>query len=337
MEVFSWGVLAGAFAGNFAVQYLGARRIGLRFYPLLDFKHPDLKKYVALTLPLMVGLTMTFSTEFFLRFFGSYLPRGNIAALNYGLRVMLMLVGLFGQAVGVASFPFMARLAVEDRISEMNDLLNKTLRYLSLVIPFSGLLMVLRQEVVVILFQRGRFDEAATALTARVLIFLLAGAFAFAAQTVVVRGYYATQNTLFPALFSSLAVVLSIPLYVYGMHLLGASGIALAVSLSAIFQVVLLYALWNRRSRNEASRRVYGVYARMIVLSVLLVVTFERLKTYFLRDVGATTFSGSLITCVLTAIVFAAMLLAGGYLLRIREISEISARLTGRRKKAVSR
>jgi len=74
-------------------------------------------------------------------------------------------------------------------------------------------------------------------------IFLLAGSFAFAAQTVVVRGYYAMQNTLFPALFSSLAVVLSIPLYVYGMHFLGISGVALAVSLSAIFQVMLLYAL----------------------------------------------------------------------------------------------
>ncbi|MGD9139052.1 MAG: lipid II flippase MurJ, partial [Desulfobacterales bacterium] len=57
MEGFSWGVLAGALIGNFAVQYWGARRVGMKFTPVFDFKHPDLKKYIKLTLPLMFGLT----------------------------------------------------------------------------------------------------------------------------------------------------------------------------------------------------------------------------------------------------------------------------------------
>jgi putative peptidoglycan lipid II flippase len=250
---------------------------------------------------------------------------------------MLILVGLFGQAVGVASFPFMARLAVENRIREMSDLLNSTLRYIALVIPFSALLIVLRQEVIVILFQRGRFDAAATALTAQVLIFFLAGAFAFAAQTVVVRGYYAMQNTLFPAVFGSTAVVLSIPFYIGGMHLFGVSGVALAVSLSAIFQVVLLYALWNRRCRNPASRGVYSVYARVTGLSVVLGAVLELLKTRLLEDVAVSALFGNLMVCALIGIVFSAMLLAGGTMLRIREISTIIARATGREKKKTDR
>jgi len=81
----------------------------------------------------MLGLTMTFSTEFFLKFFGTFLPEGGISALNYGMRIMLILVGLFGQAIGVASFPFMSRLAAEGKLQEMNLLLNRTLRYLVLV------------------------------------------------------------------------------------------------------------------------------------------------------------------------------------------------------------
>ncbi|MBU0699104.1 MAG: murein biosynthesis integral membrane protein MurJ, partial [Proteobacteria bacterium] len=116
MEGFSWGVLAGAFIGNFLVQLWGAKKVGMRFTMAFDFRHPELLTYLRVTLPLMIGLTMTFSTEFLFRFFGSYLPRGNIASLNYGLRTMFMLVGFFGQAVGVASFPFMARLAAENKI-----------------------------------------------------------------------------------------------------------------------------------------------------------------------------------------------------------------------------
>ncbi|MEZ4551715.1 MAG: lipid II flippase MurJ [Desulfobacterales bacterium] len=219
MAGFSWGVLAGAFIGNFALQIRGARRAGLRFSLIFNMNHPDFKKYILLTLPLMLGLTMTFSTEFFLKFFGSFLPEGRIAALNYSLRVMLILVAFFGQAVGVASFPFMARLAAEKKLAEMNQLLNDTLRYLALVIPFSVLFMVLRHEVIMILVQRGRFDAAATVLTADILVYIMAGAVCGSDRRS--QRLFAVQNTLFPAVYGTLAVIVSLPIYYVGMQYMG--------------------------------------------------------------------------------------------------------------------
>ena len=56
MEGFSWGVLIGAFIGNFMVQIWGARKVGMRFTMALDFRHPDLLLYVRVTLPLMISL-----------------------------------------------------------------------------------------------------------------------------------------------------------------------------------------------------------------------------------------------------------------------------------------
>lgn len=337
MEGFSWGVLIGAFVGNFALQYWGAVRIGMKFQIKFDFRHPDLRKYVWLTLPLMVGLTMTFSTEFFIKFFGSYLPRGSIAGLNYGLRIMLVLVGFFGQALGMASFPFLARLAAEKNMREMNRLLNSTLRYLSLVIPFSVLLMVLRREIVLILFQRGRFDAAATDMTSALLIYLLIGAIAFSAQTVVVRGYYATQNTLFPAVFGTLAVILSIPMYLYGMQAMGASGVALAISLSAIFQVTLLYSLWNKKSRNREGRDVYTFFLKIIVLSIPMGIFLEWFKTIIGSVFHSTTFWGSLYVSVITGMVFLFILVFTGYLFHIKEITEMLNRAVYRVKRSAAR
>jgi len=321
MEGFSWGVLAGAFAGNFALQYLGARRVGMNYRPVINFRHPDLRKYILLTLPLMLGLTMTFSTEFFIKFFGSFLPTGSIAGLNYGLRVMLVLVAFFGQAVGTASFPFMARLAAEKKVREMNNLLNTTLKILSLVIPFSMLLLVLRHEVIVVLFQRGRFDTSATALTAQVLIFLMPGAFAFAAQTVVARGFYAMQNTLFPAIFGTLAVLLSIPLYVVGLHLMGVEGVALAISASVVMQVIILFATWNRYSQNNDSRGVYAAFGKMFLLSVPAGFLLTWFRSAVITGFDNSTFFGSLSVAMLTGTVFLAVLTAGGYLLGIDEVT----------------
>ncbi|MCP4750506.1 MAG: murein biosynthesis integral membrane protein MurJ, partial [Proteobacteria bacterium] len=167
---------------------------------------------------------------------------------------------------GVASYPFLARLVAENKIEEMNDLLNNTLRFISLVIPFSVLAMVLRHEVVLMLFQRGSFDSKATALTSNVLVFVLLGTVAFAAQTVVTRGYYAMQNTLFPMIFGSIAVLASIPLYLIAMDRMGVTGVALALSLSAMLQVSLLYVLWNRKSGNKGGRTVYLFFVKIVVV-----------------------------------------------------------------------
>jgi putative peptidoglycan lipid II flippase len=326
MEGFSWGVLGGAFVGNFLTQWLGARRAGMRYERTLAFTHPDLKRYLKLTLPLVLGLTMTFSTEFFFRFFGSYRPGGSIAALNDGLRVMFILVGVFGQAIGTAAYPFMSRLVAEGRIQETNDLLNRTLRYLSVVIPFAVLLMVLRHEVVFILFQRGRFDAAATALTAHILPFLLIGAFAFSAQTVVVRGYYAMQNTLFPALVGTAAVLLSIPFYVLGMERLGAAGVALGVSFSAMLQVGAFYVLWNRRTGNRGSREVYGRVARMALLSLVLGIAFEALRRTVLATIDRSALSGNIFTSLVLSVGFVVALQGAARIMKLEEITEVTSK-----------
>ena len=331
MEGFAWGALIGALMGNLALQYFGARAAGMKFSFHFDLHHPDLKKYLLLTLPLMVGLTMTFSTEFFARFFGSYLPEGGVAALNYALRIMFILVGFFGQAAGVAAYPYLARLAAEGRIGEMNQLLNATLRrYIALVIPFSALLIVLRHEVIFLLFQRGRFDALATARTAEALAFLAIGAFAFAAQTVVVRGYYAMQNTLFPTLFGTLAVAASLPLYWIGVQKFGNKGLALAIAVSAIIQVVLLYTLWNRRSENQGGGQVYAFFTKIILLSALLGIGLHWFKFNFLLIITQNTFWGNLFVCAIIATIFFAAFAGIGYVFRVREIVSIVQRVLRR-------
>jgi putative peptidoglycan lipid II flippase len=221
----------------------------------------------------------------------------------------------------------MARLVAENKLAEMNELLNDTLRYLSLVIPFSVLLMVLRHEVILILFQRGRFDAAATGQASIVLIFFLIGAFAFAANTIVPRAYYAMQDTLFPAIYATIAVLFSIPLYLAGLKILGTRGIALAVSLSAVLQVYLLYALWNRRTQNKGSRAVYVTYLKMFFFSSLLGIFMAGFKSTVLGGIDSATFSGSLGVAVITGIVFMGILFLGGYVFRIKEISEVISRL----------
>ena len=331
MYGFSWGVLAGAFT-SFLVQYAGARRVGMRLKMNWHLRHPDFKTYIYLTLPLMVGATMMFSTEIFFRYFGSYLPLGGIAGINYALRVMLALSGFFGQAVGIASFPFMSRLAAEKKIDEMNRLLNNTIRYLAMVIPFAVLIMVLRHEIVTILFQRGKFDAAATDLTAGILMFLMVGAFAFTAQTVVARAFYARQNTLLPAVFGTIFVAASIPLYIIGMRIMGARGIALAISISVTIQVMLLFAIWNRQNDNKESLPVYTFLVKTVLFCVPLGFGMAWVRHWLAIWINTATFSGCLFVGMIVGSIFLVALVIGAFVLKIEEVSKLIARV---RKKTV--
>ncbi len=330
MEGFAWGVLAGALAGNCLLQFFGARAVGMRFRPVWDWRHPDLRRYIFLTLPLMLGLTMTFSMEIFSKLFGSFLPAGNIARIEYAIRIMMALVAFFGQAAGVAVYPFLARFAAGDRLAEMNRLLNQALRYIALVIPFAAVAMAVRRELVFLIYQRMRFTAADTAATADILGFLLIGAVGFAGQTIVNRGFYARQNTILPTVYGSLAVLVSLPVYYVGMRTMGASGIGIAIAFSAVAQVLFIYLIWNRQSGNRESKGVYGFYLKMVLMAVPLFFLLGAFRNLALAGIDTETMGGNLLSLILVGALGVVLMLVGARIIGIEEMNDLVRMLRGR-------
>lgn len=327
MEGFSWGMIGGAFVGNFLIQYMGAKKAGMRFKPIVAIHHPELLTYMKLTLPLMIGLSVTFSTEFLMKFFGSSLAEGSIAKLNYAYRVMLMLAGFFGQAVGAATYPFLSRLASAGQHEEMAGLLANTLKAISVVIPFSVLFMVLRTELIQTLFQHGKFDAADTQATASALFFLLIGAVAFTAQSVVSRGFYALQNTLYPTLVNTLAMIGCLPLFYLGTRFMGINGLALAASMAAILQTLILYILWTRKHPGKTKSSLAGFYLKVILVSAGIGALLECFNRYVLRACAPPTLWGNLMVSLATGMIFLVMLMGAAYLFKLDEVREAVERV----------
>jgi len=109
----------------------------MRYRLILDLRDKDLYTYVMVTIPLIIGAGMTFSNEIFFRYFGSSSKGGALASINYSLRTMMIFVGVFGQAAGVASYPFLARACRwSGNFGDMNNLLNGITRKIAaLLIP----------------------------------------------------------------------------------------------------------------------------------------------------------------------------------------------------------
>ncbi|MBT8356247.1 MAG: murein biosynthesis integral membrane protein MurJ, partial [Desulfobacterales bacterium] len=109
----------------------------------------------------------------------------------------------------------------------------------------------------------------------------------------------------------------------YAMHIMGARGIALAVSLSSILQVTLLYGLWNKKRKNKESHKVYWFYVKIIIISLAIGAVLEWFKSKVLYGIDSRTFTGSLSVLALTATMFLILFFLGGYIFKIQEITEI--------------
>jgi putative peptidoglycan lipid II flippase len=171
-------------------------------------------------------------------------------------------------------------------------------------------------------------------MTAAALGCLLTGAVAFAAQTVVNRGFYAVENTLFPALFGSLAVILSLPVYWIGLTLFGVAGVGLAIALSALFQVAILYGLWNRRSQNTGSGAVYRFYAKIAAASLALGLLLDGAHRLLIRVTGQGSFSAAALCIITTCALFLLFTVLLTRLLGIEEIMVLGRRILRRRQRS---
>ena len=269
VEGFAWGVLGGAFAANVIFQMIGARGVGLRYRFRFDLRDPDLRKFALLSLPLILGLTMTFSNEILFRFFGSFLGEGGTSSINYALRTMGFIVALFGQASGVAFYPYLSRLAIEQKFGEITSLLNRALTAIAVYcIPLSLLLLVCAPQVISILYEHGHFSAASTARTAPVFALYMAGAFAFSAAIFIVRPFYAVQRMWLPVVVSSAVFCVSLPLYYLAGRWWGAPGIAASAAAGMTLQFLLLYFIWNSRyGDRSATRSAIKTFALIVGIS----------------------------------------------------------------------
>jgi putative peptidoglycan lipid II flippase len=243
IEGLSVGVLAGAFLGPFLMCYvLAGKTIQYRFS--FDFRSPDLREYIRLNLPLMVGISLLTVDQFFIRYFGARggINEGTITCLNYSRTVMLVPIALVGQAAGQVSLTYLSRLWQQGKTGEFSKTLNHTMRgVIFLSFLFAGGLFLVARPLSTLLFFRGAFTIENNQYTARLLQFMIFAVPAFAALQILVNGYYARKNTFRPMLISSVSTIISFFIYDLLSRKMGGPGIALAAV--GCFWFIFLFTL----------------------------------------------------------------------------------------------
>lgn len=257
----TWGALTGAFLGNFLLQVIVARKMGIRFKPSLNLRHPGVVKVGKLALPVILGLSLPYVDVMVNFWFGAFLRPGDVAALGFANRLMQVPLGVFGQATAIALLPTLSALAAGNRLAEMRSGVSFGLRGIFLLtVPSSVLMAVLAMPIVTLLFQHGKFTPEEGAAAASALVFYAIGIAGWAAQAITARGFYAIQDTVVPVITGTISTLLFIPLNWLLVRPLGHNGLALATSIGAILNMFMLMA-WLRH-------RLGGLHGGQILRSL---------------------------------------------------------------------
>jgi putative peptidoglycan lipid II flippase len=242
------GALIGAYLGPFLLNAYGAYRAGMRYRPLLDFKHPGLREWVRLSLPLMLGVTIITLDNQILGYFASH-GAGDISRLTYAKRLFSAPMAIIGQAAGAASMPFFASLFGRNQFASFASAVNRSVsRLIAFSLLGSAIMIALARPAVDIIFRRGSFHAADATATANYFAIFAISLALWTAQAIYARAFYAAGETFAPMLAGTIITIASIPIYWQLHEHFGVIGLAWASNIAILLQTGTLAILAHRRS-----------------------------------------------------------------------------------------
>ena len=322
-----WGTLIGAVL-HLAVQAPGLASWG-RFRLTWGLTNPDVRRVIVLMLPRLLGVAVLQASLIYVNILASLQGPSAVAALNNGFLLMLLPLGVFGMALGEAeaALPELAgRWAGGDRELFAARVSGVARHIVFLNLPAAVVLAILAEPLVAVLFQRGAFDAHATEITAVALRFFALGLAGHAAVEILVRGFFAMQDTRTPVAIAAASLALHMLLSWFLAQWLGIGGIALGLSIGVLVEAVVLGLVLQRRGGLSCGPPELSVAATALVASSMmgLVIAVLRVTTW---TAGPLVLGSALL---LAAYLSAAVLayLAVAWLLASQELTELTTRLS---------
>jgi putative peptidoglycan lipid II flippase len=262
------GVVSGSVV-HLAVQIGPLVGLGFRYDRRIELADPEARTALRLMAPRALGLGAGQITFVVLNSIASTLGSGAITAFYVAFTLLQIPIGVIGVPLGVVVLPSLSREVAVGRMDEFAALMSRAIRLvLFVMLPITGISIVLRHELVRVLFGYSRFDDAALDLTAATLVTFLIGLTAHALIAILARAFYARQDTWTPVAAAILAVVINSSLAAVLAAPLGLPGLGLAIAIAAWIETVVLLVLLRRNLPELAFRPLLSLGIRSLAVTI---------------------------------------------------------------------
>ncbi|MEC8086798.1 MAG: lipid II flippase MurJ, partial [Pseudomonadota bacterium] len=234
---------------------------------------PRVRRLMKLMLPGAVGAGVVQINLLIDVVIASLLPVGSVSFLYFADRVNQLPLGVIGVAVGTALLPLLSRQLHDGADVDAMDSMNRASEFaLLLTVPASIALIIIPEQIVSVLFERGVFGVAETEATAAALVAYSIGLPAYVMIKVLGPGFFAREDTVTPVKIAALCVAFNLVLNLLLMAPLLHVGIALATAMSAWVNVGFMVLVLRRRGHLKFDARFKRVVPRLLLASAVMAV-----------------------------------------------------------------
>jgi len=242
-----------ATAAGFLAQCLllvpAVAALGIRYRPILNLRHPSIRTLLRLGVPLLLYLSVANVAVFLERNLASRLTAGAVSILAYAMKLFTVPANFFAAPLAIVAYPQFAHEAVREGHGELREKVSRVFRLVVfLFLPVTMFTVLNALPITRFLYEHGRFSPQDSLITARALALYGTGILPNAIAIVLLRCFFAIQDTVTPLW----AEVLNVGFYVIVATVMvrhfGIPGLAIARGVSFFpATAILMFVLSNRR------------------------------------------------------------------------------------------
>ncbi|MGB9552915.1 MAG: murein biosynthesis integral membrane protein MurJ [bacterium] len=195
------------------------------------------------------------------------------------------------------------------------------------ILPSLAGLIALSVPIIRVLYQYGEFTTTGTSLSSLALRLYAPGLFANATLMVLLRAFYAMQDTFTPVLVTFCGLALQIALYFALIGPLKVGGLALASTIASYFNLTLMALFLRKKTGPLGLRALIPSLSKMLVSSLtmgLVCYFLDSLLVNFLNPQRILLRIAETLIVIGFGLIFYLLLL---YLFKVKEVFPVFSRI----------
>lgn len=274
----AYGTVLGAVL-HAVTQLVGAYGIGFRFALVRFWKDADVFRTLRQMVPRTMGLAVNQFNFLGMDILASALVAGSVTLLNVSYALNYFPIGVVGVSYAIAAFPTFCDHVNRGDHEGFRKSFSETVRQvLFFIIPITVVTLLLRAQIVRVLYGSRGFDWDATIIASTTLGFFAMSFFAQAVVYVLVRAYFAFEDAVTPLVIGMVGAVVNVVAgHMLAAHM-GVAGLALGFTLAAIVQAALLWVFLRIRAGSLDEARILLSLGIMSVAGLCAAASMQGVK-----------------------------------------------------------
>lgn len=288
--ILSWFILAAGVA-QFAYMWWQIRRCGFKFRPRLyrkEFKEGPTYTVCKNLVWGSVGAGVVQINVLIDMLLASLIGGWAISSLGYADRLVYLPMGIIATAMATVILNPLTSAFSTGNIEKANATFRQSFQLLLLLmLPISAILIQYVEDVVILIYKGGEFDNESVMLVSRALMFSSLGLVAFSLNKLIVPWFHARKEVAFTVRITIAQVILNFTLNVLAIIFLPQmwkhAGLALATVISSVvgFMIYLHFAKQEAHGGLE-SRGLGLLFVRLLLPVVAMCVAMYVVTNYCL-------------------------------------------------------